>query len=76
MMAAKRRAGMLRTTRQGQTHADFARELARGEATAELIRRCVAPSPRRDAWLAGTEAANARLRRHLRERLRPHRREG
>jgi hypothetical protein len=41
-------------------------ELERATATAELIARCTAPSPRRDAWLGLTLRAVALMAAHLR----------
>lgn len=40
------------------------REIRRAEATLDAIEAFVAPSPRREAWIAGTERALALLIRH------------
>jgi hypothetical protein len=39
-------------------------EIAAAERTLELIRACVAPSPRRAAWVWRTEVAIRLLKRH------------
>lgn len=44
-------------------YAPWRQEIERAELTLRLIRRCVAPSPRKAAWVARTEAALALLKR-------------
>ena len=49
----------------------WAKEIARAQAMCDLIAACVAPSPRREAWLFRTEAAVFLMRLHYR-RLKAH----
>lgn len=42
---------------------EWRQEIERAELTLRLIRRCVAPSPRKAAWVARTVAAIALLKR-------------